>query len=178
MSYINLRKNSDGEAITMAREHNLTHEGKSFRAFHNHSSLGSGSTINIFFTTASTPNVNLIFNISGSVSFDFELLEAPTVTSNTGTHGQAVINKNRNSATASTVLDNATSPESGVFTIDATVTADGTIIASEVFGSNKGGGDYSLTREMILKSSTAYVFRLTSQDAGNRVHINLDWYED
>lgn len=170
--------NADNQAIVMQREHYLVHQGKSFMAHHNNASLGAGSTINVFMTTPASPVVNMLFNASGSAAFDFEVLEAPTVTSATGTNGHPVYNKDRNSATASTVLDNAASPASGVVGIDVTVTADGTIIKKDVFGSNKGGGDYSLIREVILKSSTDYVFRLTSQAAGNRVHINLDWYED
>ena len=166
-----------GTLITRDRVHQHGHDGKLFMGFHNSSSLGSGSTINVFLETPASPQCHLLFNVTGSDAFDFEVLEAPTVTSNTGAHNKEAFNKNRTSATASTIQDNATSPNAGRYSTDVTVTADGTVLVTDVFGSNKSGGDYSLIRELILKASTKYVFRLTSRAAGNRVHINLDWYE-
>lgn len=163
---------------TLTKFKSMTLQGKTFMVFHNSSSLGSGSTINIYMETPATPEVHLIYNAHGSGAFDMELLESPTVTSNTGTNGTLVYNKNRDSATASGVKDNATSPAANNIGLDVTVTADGTIIRSDVYGSNKTGGDYSSVREIILKASTKYVLRLTSQAVGNRVHINLDWYEE
>lgn len=177
MSYLHILKDTDGTAVTEDRTHKRIHDGHSFMTHHNDSALASASTINVYFKTDASQLVHILYNVIGSDAFDFEILEAPTVTSNTGTNAHPVYNKNRNSATVSTVLDNATSPAGDKVGLDVTVTADGTIINSEVFGNNKGGGDFSLIREIVLKLNTAYVFRLTSRSAGNRCHINLDWYE-
>lgn len=167
----------EGEIQTITKEHYQSHQGNAFMVHYNSSSLNAGQTINVYMKTPSTPHINLIYNVTGSGAFDFEILEAPTVTANSGNHGVSVFNKYRPSATTSTVQDNATSPASNKISTDVTVSADGTIIKKEVYGANKGGGEYSLFREVVLKATTAYVFRLTSQSAGNRVHINLDWYE-
>ena len=159
--------------------HTKTHEGKAFQAYHNEASLANGSEANIYMMTPSgSSRIHMVYNVYGSAAFDFELLESPTVTSGTGTHNQSVFNKNRSSSTSSGISSNAATPESGKFSIDVTTTNDGTKVAIEFLGAHKAVADYSAAREIVLKASTAYVFRVTSRDNLNRVHINLDWYED
>lgn len=157
--------------------HELIHEGKSFLAYHNNLSLASGSTINIYLETSASPGSapHMIADTSGSGAYDFEILEAPTVTALSGT-AQDVYNKNRQSATTSTVSDNDGTSNS--VSTDVTTTADGTVIFFDTLSlGNKQGGQKDYDRELILAPSTEYVFRLTSRENGNRVHINLSWYE-
>jgi len=169
--------------MTILREkisapHQRVHDGQAFRVGHNSASLASGSTINVYMETPASPNPHLVFEAHGSGAFDFEVLEAPTVTSATGT-AKAVKNKRRTGTPpTSGVQDNQASPVADSVSTDVTVTADGTIIYDDtISGGNKIGGEIDFAREFILKASTKYVFRLTSQENGNRCHINLDWYE-
>lgn len=177
MSYVFFKKDSSGRAINIDLVHDRIHNGESFSVFHNNSSLASGSTMNIYFKTDATASKapHIIASAYGSGEFDFEILEAPTVTSATGTT-QVVFNKNRQSSNVSSVLDNQASPVAGSVMLDVTTTADGTIISQDFLGANKDGGQATFENERVLKTDTAYVFRLTSRSASNRVHINLDWY--
>ncbi|PJB53625.1 MAG: hypothetical protein CO099_06245 [Bdellovibrio sp. CG_4_9_14_3_um_filter_39_7] len=168
-----------GTLIARSSTHENVHLGKTFLAFHNSSSLANGSNINIFFETSATTSAapHIVIDASGSLAFQFEVLEGPTVTSGTGT-SQSVFNKNRQSATTSLVYDNASTPVQNKMSIDVTVTADGTVISDDYLPTGKSsGGILDFGRELILKASTKYVFRLTSLENNNICHINLDWYE-
>lgn len=178
MSYLHILKDNDGTGVFMDRTHYFAHQGKSFTAHHNNSSLSSGATINVYFKTPTTGRIHFIYNSFGSGAYDIELLEAPTVTAGTGTNGVSIFNKNRESVTVSGLLDNATTPVSNKISRDVTITASGTILKNNVFGSGKVGGNYSGIRELILKQNTAYAIRLTSRASSNRVHIDIDWYEN
>jgi hypothetical protein len=155
------------------------HDGKGFLAFNNNSSLASGSSINIYLETSAVAgsSPHLTIDTSGSDVYDFEFLEGPTVTSATGTSTE-IFNKNRQSGNTSTVKDNEAIPASNKISTDVTVTADGKIISRDTISTgSKQGGLIHFNREFILKTSTKYVFRLTSRANSNRVHMNLDWYE-
>jgi len=158
--------------------HQRVHNGQAFLAFHNHSSLGDGSAINIYMKTGNqSAPPHLIASISATDSIDFEILENPTVTANTGVNGVEIFNKRRSSENTSMVSDNASSPAINKIATDVTVTGDGTIIQKEVIGGKKQSINIDLAREWDLKANTAYVFRVTSRFASNRVHLHLDWYE-
>jgi len=176
MSYLHGKKDIDGSLVVEDKVHYQVHQGNAYMAHHNSSALGTGATINIYLKAPASGRVHLNYDAHGSSSFDIEVLEAPTVTSGTGTQG-SVYNRDRDSVNTSGVLDNTATPVANKVTLDATITADGTIIRSDVYGSNKSQGDLNSREEIILAQDTVYVFRLTSQASNNRVHINLDWYE-
>ena len=164
-----------GTLTVIATFHKNIHLGRSFMAHHNSSSLANGSSINAYFETPASNAPHIIFDIHGSGAFDFEVLEAPTVTSATGTV-IPVYNKNRDSSTNSGVIDNTGSSNS--MSTDVTTTADGTVIVKDFISSgHKSGGSVDFGKEIVLSASTKYVFRLTSRDSSIRAHINLDWYE-
>lgn len=164
-----------GTLTVIATFHKNIHLGRSFMAHHNSSSLASGSSINAYFETPASNAPHIIFDIHGSGAFDFEVLEAPTVTSATGT-ASPVYNKNRDSSTNSGVIDNTGTSNS--ISTDVTTTADGTVIIQDFISSgHKSGGSVDFGKEIVLSASTKYVFRLTSRDSSIRAHINLDWYE-
>jgi hypothetical protein len=144
---------------------------------HNVDGLDNGQTINIYMKTPENGGLcpHMVFDVHGSAAFDFEILEGATVTAATGTDVVAY-NKNRNSSVVSSQIDNNSAP--GGYTRDATVTADGTVIHHDTqSGGFFQGGRINFDREIILKTDTVYVFRLTSRGVGNRCHINLEWYE-
>lgn len=178
MSYVFFKKGSDGTALMRDTTHESVHEGKSYRAFHNSSSLGDGSTINIYMKTGlvalETPH--LIVHSNGSGGYDLDIMEAPTITAATGT-SKSVISKNRQKSIASKIINNDASPTANSYSTDVTVTADGTYLGQEVFGNFLNSSDHQYNREFILAPDTEYVIRITSRSAANRVHINLEWYE-
>jgi len=145
---------------------------------HSSTGLADGSVISIYLETPASSTPHMVFEAHGSGAFTFEVLEAPTVTSGTGTT-QSVINKRRTGTPpASGVQDNQGSPASGSVSTDVTLTAEGTsIFHSEIAGGHKVGGSADFDREFILKESTAYVFRFTSREASNRCYMDLNWYE-
>jgi hypothetical protein len=164
-----------GTLTVIATFHKNIHLGRSFMAHHNSISLTNGSSINAYFETPASNAPHIVFDIHGSGAFDFEVLEAPTVTSATGT-ATPVYNKNRDSSTNSGVIDNTGTSNS--MSTDVTTTADGTVIVQDFISSgHKSGGSVDFGKEIALSASTKYVFRLTSRDSSIKAHINLDWYE-
>jgi len=159
--------------------HENIHDEKTFALFLNDGALANGSSINVYFMTSAVGGEcpHLIFDIHGSDAFDFDLLEGPTVTSDTGAQLD-IFNKNRQGTNTSNVSDNSTSPVLNKASSNVTITDDGTTILQDFVSSgHKIGGTVGFDREFILSPSTAYVFRLTSRAANIRAHINLDWYE-
>lgn len=165
-----------GSAIkTIDTAHDRTHRGQTFAAYNNSASLANGSAINIYFETGASSAPHLIIDVHAKFDYDFEILEAPTVTSSTGTD-QIIYNKNRQSATTSLLTSNDSTL--GSCSVDVTVTADGTQISHDTVSSgHKMGGNATYDDEWVLDVSTKYVFRLTSRANSNRAHINLNWYE-
>lgn len=144
--------------------HYRTHAGQTFSSHHNSSNLAEGLVLSVKLTTGAI-SPHMIFNISGKLDYDFEILEAP---SSTGGTAHVAYNRNRPSATTST----------GTLVLDPSISADGTVISSNAMGEGqKFGGQISVDNEWILSASTDYIFRLTSRANNNRVHINLTWYE-
>jgi hypothetical protein len=90
----------------------------------------------------------------------------------------SVFNQNRNSALVTIVKSIATVPISGA-TLTSTVTADGTVLVSDIIGvgRNAGYGESTHLAEIILKAATTYVFRLTGLADNGVASINLSWYE-
>jgi len=169
----------EGTIKTRTSVHDNIHQDKAFTAYLNDGALDSGSAINVYLETSATSGEcpHIIFDIHGSDSFDFEVLENPTVTSNTGSQTD-VINKNRQGSNTSKVFDNSTLPVEGKVSSNVTVTADGTVLLEDFVAlGHKIGGEVGFDREFILKPSTKYVFRMTSRGTNIRAHINLDWYE-
>lgn len=63
---------------------------------------------------------------------------------------------------------------------DPTVTSVGTLLWQGLLaGSKQSAGDIaSADNEFVLKNNTAYLFRVTSGAAGNKVLVRFVWYED
>lgn len=159
--------------------HHEIHAGSYFLARHYASGKNDGDTINIYIKTSNTASWGHMFmrwSTSGA-AYAF-IQEAPTVTSNSGTNAQAIINHNRNSSDASLMLDNATTPAVNKYGKDVTIIVPGAIIWSDFSGSGRtSGGSGRNEDEIILKQNTAYCFIVESDAAGLTLSVLLDWYE-
>ncbi len=158
--------------------HQEVHESDSYHTYITNAALGAASAITIYLKTPNTTKwSHLTVKAQSSVESLLEVLEEPTVTVDTGTT-LALYNRNRNSSNTSGALDNASSPTAGQGSQGVTITDDGTVLTSEIYGGNGFiGGEGRDETEWILKQNTAYVFRLTSNAADNEVTLQLDWYE-
>jgi hypothetical protein len=164
---------------TIDYAHHEIHSGSSFVAKYYGTSKNDGQTINLYIKTPDTTKWgHMFFQWSASGAAYGRIYEAPTITANTGTNGQAILNHNRNSATTSVMSDNATTPAADKYGTDVTKTANGTIIYEEYAGAAKSqGGAGRNEDEYILKRNTAYLFEVESDAAGLTLSINMSWYE-
>ena len=174
-----LRLDSSTHAIkVISYEHSEVHSGGHFYINHSATSKNDGETIVVYFKTPNTAKwLHLIMRWSSGGAAYAYIRETPTVTANTGTNGQDVINNNRNSTTVSAVVDNATSPATGKFCKDPTITGAGTTIWQDYSGAAKSdSGSGQRDQEIILKQNTAYNFIVESDAAGISLNLNLEWY--
>jgi hypothetical protein len=160
-------------------EHHEIHGGSSFSVSHYGTSKGDGDTINIYLKTPNTTKLcHVLFSWSSSGAAFGRIYEAPVITANTGTNGVAIFNRYRDSANASVVVDNATSPAANKVGIDVTKTGDGTILLVEYAGVAKSqGASHRGDSEFILKANTAYLFEVESDAAGLTLNSTIAWYE-
>ena len=157
--------------------HHEIHEGDSFVSDHE-ATLASAGTIVLSFKTSDTAKwAHMVFMARASGEANILIIENPTITAGTGTL-HPVYNRNRNSATVTTLSDSSTgSFVAGNITLGATQSG-GTVIYDEHFGSGQKVGGSSVGRdEFILKQNTNYTIILTSEAAANDCETILDWYE-
>lgn len=166
-------------AVVILYEHHEIHEGDAFLAHHSAGSKGDGDMINIYLKTPNTTKrLHMFAKWASSGAGYFRILEAPTVTANTGTNAVVAVNRERNSATTSTIVDNATTPAANKYGKDVTVTGNGTVLVEEFSGTAKtSAAEGRSDNEFILKANTAYVFQVESDAAGLTLWLNLNWYE-
>jgi hypothetical protein len=172
--------------------HHEIHGGSSFTAYYSVTTAATnGHRTGLFIKTPAAGGklCHLIVSFASSTAADASICEAPTIAANTGTHGVAIYNRYRDSATASGVYDNATVAAVNKFTTltEAQIAGDGTWAVGTVIrsaplaigtGPKPAGGDGRDAQEYILKANTKYVFLLTNTAASaNTHHILIDWYE-
>jgi hypothetical protein len=165
--------------ITIDYSHHEIHEGSYFHCQHVGTGKNAGQTINIYLKTPnSTAFCHAFAKYSANGAAYLKIYESPTITANTGTNGQPAINHNRVLRTASTILDNATVPATGMYGVDVTKTVDGTIIWNEYTGAAKqtGAGGRN-EEEHILKANTVYLFEVMSDASGLVLNLIILFYE-
>jgi len=116
--------------------------------------------------------------VSNSVASHFDILEAPTITADSGSE-EDVVNRNRNSVNESGVLSIETTQQADMVTINPTITDGGTTIHAEAMGGYKNypGSGLVGAGKYILKQNTTYAFRLTSDTDNGVASVELFWYE-
>ena len=159
--------------------HSFIHKGYSYKVDVNDAALGAAADISIYFKMPNiTARIHCIYQGYASDAATFEILEASTVTANTGA-ALVIYNRDRNSTNKSVVFNNATVPLVNSAMKDVTITADGTQIHHELFSDKKLAGMTRDENEFILKKNTNYVYRITSRAAGAQaVQLTLNWYEE
>ena len=165
---------------TIDYAHHEIHAGSSFHAYAYNASVSTAGTINIYIKTKSTaPFCHVFGQWSSGGAAIYRIYEAPTITANTGTNGNAIINHNRNlTATTSGCLDNATVPVANKYGTGVTKTVDGTILLVEYSGVGKTiGGSGRNESEYVLLPNTVYLFEVEA--VGNNIALNvaIDYYE-
>ena len=177
-----------GGVVTMDYAHHEVHEGDAFAChYHNDVTNVGEMTIIAFNTPDTTKWLHLVTQVSATTAAYFAIYEAADLDLDEGTD-LTVYNRNRNSATASTVTSIETSPEAGKATsYDETQAAGATLATTgEIHreyigagsGNNASGGESRGTHEWILDQGVQYAFVLVSTTADDNTHsIILSWYE-
>ncbi len=154
----------EGTRTIISSVHSRVHQGQAFMAFANDSTLGNTDTLNIKVTTGTTAP-HMVFDVHAKLDFEFKIYEAPASSGGTSI---TAFNKNRVSATTSTLT---------LVSNTGSISGGTTILHDLISEGHKVGGNVDFDRELILKTSTDYVFEITSLAGSNMGHINLEWYE-
>jgi len=162
---------------TIEYEHHEVHAGSMFQAEDN-AAGGSGTKATISFKTPNTDKwAHAIFTVRTNVTAVVTIGEGCTITGISGTD-YAPRNKNRNIATASTLISAGSAGGAGFVTIGAAVTNFGTVLTEKQVGAaRKIGGESRGIGEWVLRANTVYAFEVESQEATSEVRMALVWYE-
>ena len=164
---------------TIDYAHHEIHAGSSYHAYVYDDTAATGELVNIYIKTANTTKYCHAFaQWSAGGAAIFRIYEGPTITANTGTNGNTIINHNRNSSSTSGCFDNATTPVVGKYGTNVTKTGDGTILLAEYGGVGKAASGAGRNEsEYILKGNTVYLFEVIAIGNNIALNIGLDWYE-
>lgn len=164
---------TDGSAnaqVTVDYPHHEIHDGNHYFV-ENYATLDSGSTLVFGFTTPSAPKeCHMLWEIESNITCTFEIGEDATLVSGSAS---TPFNSNRNSNKIS----------SASIVVNPTVSASGNLISAAKWGSatqggqNLAGGGVGRIHEIILKSNSTYMFRITSGEDGNVISYVGLWYE-
>ncbi len=168
--------------VCIDSEHHEVHEGDAFTYCISDSTMANAETIAVGFKTpAGAKKSHLIVGFDTLVGGYLQILEAPTITTDTGTV-VVPVNRDRKSTNESTLLEDKTATPA--FTANGmllmpTITDVGTVICRiDAFGAaNKKANGARGHNEFILKADTVYAIRFTAVGAANKGQLILDWYE-
>lgn len=154
-----------GALTTIDGIHRHLHDGEAF-IYSGAATLSDAAAQDILLVVPAGIYPHIFFTVRGSGETNAVLYEAATVSAN-GT-GVAEINRNRNSTNVASLA---------VYT-GPTVTGTGTVLMTVHFGSGQQlGGEDRAEQEFLLKPSTIYLFRITSEANGNDLSWQIGWYE-
>jgi hypothetical protein len=171
-------------------DHHEIHSGSSFHVGYSVTTASSDDDVTAIMLK--TPNTTKWCHITATFTCsdpaEAILLEGPTLADAGDGSDKAVLNRNRNSTTTSTVASLEDTPTVGsVTTMNETEwTAVGVSGGTELehvylqggSGPQAVGGVSRGTQEWVLKQDTIYVFYLQNTGANANAHsISLDWYE-
>lgn len=152
--------------ITIDSAHARVHDGKMFFNENGATITGAGTNLDFLINTGGTfPHFRYALESDDAVSW---ALYEGTTTSADGAAATS-FNRNRNSVTAPTVA----------ITTGPTVTAVGTQISAGLLSASvRQGGLEDWSQEMVLKTATKYLLRLTKVAAGScTLEHHFNWYE-
>ena len=161
-----------GSPIVIDVEHHEIHCGDSYRAIRK-VDLGNGASDNILITVPNETGTeltqkkyHLTIQLDTELEADYSFYEAPTTTAN-GT-AMTFYNRNRNSAFTTGLTIHHT----------PTVTADGTLLDGDHWGSGRNaGGAQRGELEWVLKNNTKYLLRITNSTSNNNyISWKIDHY--
>lgn len=172
---------------TIDLDHQKIHVGDSFSAWYMQEVSDTGDKTIITFLTPNTPRwCHAAIMFSATQPAHGRLLEAPTITNNTG-GSLGVYNRDRNATRAATVIDTSQNPNlsgNATFFTETTMgnVTGGTEITHDHLGvgikKNALGGTSRGVQEWILKQNTLYAFVIESATDDDNVHlIEVDFYE-
>lgn len=172
---IALRCSSDGALITIPYTVEQTHDGRFFFTNFYVAALASGANLDMLVVTGATtvPHIAVMCDIGAAATLS--VYEGVT-TSSDGTPLTA-FNANRQSTKITTASVTQT----------PTVTGTGTALLLNHYipggttGNSIGGSssDFARVTELLLKTSTKYLFRMTNLGAGaTGASMQLGWFED
>ena len=158
-----------GAQLTILNSHYEIHEGDHFFYTDTNLNISSGSSIDYQLTVPnSTKRTHFIFLVEGSLQITIDLYEDGD---RVGTVLQTFNNNNRDSSNiAGTILYKGTSGG----------TIDGTDLHPWISGSGTGGGRLGEVRneeEIILKTNSKYILRITSGANSNDISVSILIYE-
>lgn len=162
-----------GALIEIDFAHHELHEGDHF-SYTNAEDIGNSATVSFTLTTPNTTKwSHLGFNVSAEAEFDLQIFEGATGLTSSGTvvSNPAVINDNRNSTNANTMIIRSGPTLGGG--------SKGTLIKRFHGGSGKlTGGTAGTGEELILKQNTIYwIDLLNSTTSNNFIGWIVEWYE-
>ena len=172
------------ETRVMNFEHYEVHDGDTYQAWVADDTMADNAEINMAFKTpaSTTKQIHMIIDIATKVGCQLEVLEAATWGADSGTVF-VPINVNRLSTNTSIIEGSGTTT---VFTanqvaygVTTILTTNATVVErNDIYGAQPGrGGQSRGYMELILKSATKYVIRMTAEGASNMGLIRLRWYE-
>lgn len=172
------------ETVRMSFEHYEVHDGDTYQVWVMDDTMGDNAEINIAFKTpiSTTKQIHMIIDIATLVGCQLEVLEAATWTAQSGTIF-VPINVNRLSTNTSIITGNETTTlftaNEVAYNVTTILTTNATTVdRNDIYGAQPGRGGHSRgSMELILKSATTYVIRLTAEGASNAGLIKLRWYE-
>lgn len=154
--------------VTISEPHHQIHESKTF-FYSDCITLALSATQDYLLTVPNTPlnRKHFTFRLAGTDKITVAFFEG---TDKTGTSLQTSYNNNRDSVAAATMtIHKGSSSASGE--------TDGTDIHPDCGGANKQSGVVDRSEEILLKTNTKYIVRVTSGANSNSISVHLDWYE-
>ena len=161
---------------TVDYSHHEIHAGSTYHVFVEASGGANTKATISFQTPDSTQWFHAVVTAVSNVAANLTIGEAATVTAASGSDF-VPRNRNRNIATASTVISAGSAGGAGNATTGGTVTDFGTIIDEYQIGSGKTGGDARSIDEWVLKRNTVYAFEMESLAATSVIKIEVDYYQ-
>lgn len=172
---------------TIGYAHHEVHAGSAFTCHYNNSVTNIGEMTAIAFNTLDTTKWgHVVAQYFSSGAAYFAVYENPSIDVDEGTQ-LTIYNRNRNSATASTMSSIEAAPVANKATSYDETQAAGANITTTVeierryigAGDKKSvGGAARGEEEFILDQGNQYIFMLVSLTADDAIHnITLDWYE-